>query len=464
MRHLMRHLLLSLCVLAGMVSCGGGSSAGGSGSAPASSAASSSGSEPINTAAAASVVRTLEVPAALAGAPFDSPKSLTVPPGFRIRLWARVDKARFMTLAPNGDVLVSVPDEGRIVLLRERSGDTPQAFDFATGLRKPQDMVFHTIGGTTYLYVAESNRITRSVYKSGDTATAARQVVVDNLPDSSLPELQGAYGHELKNIALDANDKLYVAIASNCNACVEDTEANPVRGAIYQYDADGSNGRLFARGLRNAEGLDILPTTGKLWVAVNNRDEIKVPFDEDVNGDGSNDVGQIVQAYVDDNPPEPFTEIKDGANYGWPFCNSLPNASMSNLAVAPDYDLNRNNSNFDCGSVTPVSKGIQAHSAPLGLSFLHNTSVPAAYRQGAAIALHGCWNCSHPSAGYKVIYFPFDGSGNPGQASDLVTGFVSDIPNWIVWGRPVDVIADSHGNILISDDMAGAIYQLYPGS
>jgi glucose/arabinose dehydrogenase len=31
-----------------------------------------------------------------------------------------------------------------------------------------------------------------------------------------------------------------------------------------------------------------------------------------------------------------------------------------------------------------------------------------------------------------------------------------------LWGRPVDAIADAKGNILISDDYANAIYQLYP--
>lgn len=429
------------------MACGGGG--GGSGLAH--------GEVPLSSM----VSQPLEVPAALAGeAP--SGKTLTVPAGFGIRVWAKLDGARFMALAPNGDVLVSIPGAGKIVLLRERANAVPQAFDFATGLRKPHDMVFRTIAGNTWLYVAESHRVSRMAYQSGQTAIGTLNTVVGNLPDSSTPGLAGAYGHELKNIAIGPDDALYVSIASSCNACAEDAAADPVRGAIYRYDADGGNVRLFARGLRNAEGLDFLPGSNTLWVAVNNRDEIKVPIDQDVNGDGQGDLGKVLQGYVDLNPPEPFTAVEDGANYGWPFCNGVPNAGMSDILLLPDFDLNRSGQVFDCSTARRASRGLPAHAAPLGFSFLQASAVPASVRNGAAIALHGCWNCSRLQAGYKVVFVPFDAAGNAGAETDLVTGFVVNADTREVWGRPVDVIADAKGNLLISDDFAGLVYQLYP--
>lgn len=323
-------------------------------------------------------------------------------------------------------------------------------------------MVFHRIGDITYLYVAESHRVTRSTYQGGETASGERSEVVAGLPDDSTPELQGSYGHQLKNIALSADHKLYVSIASTCNACIEDTVSDPVRGAIYQYNADGTGGRLFAQGIRNAEGLDFIPGANTLWIAVNHRDEVRVPFDTDVDGDGSNDRGKLLPEYVDDNPPEPFTAVRDGGNYGWPFCNPVPNASMSDMALTPDEEFNRDGNAVDCATIDRSSKGMQAHAAPLGFSFLHASSLPAAYRKGAAVAQHGCWNCTRLDAGYKVTYFPFDDAGNAGAEIDLVTGFVTDADARARWGRPVDAIADAKGNLLISDDYAGAIYQLYP--
>jgi glucose/arabinose dehydrogenase len=456
-----RALALTSGILLAVACSGGGGGGGGGGNATGSTASGGPAPAPAQVAGA-SVVQSLEVSAALSGGALSDANKLTVPPGFGIRLWANVRNARFMALAPNGDVLVSPPSTGRILLLRERSGDAPQEFEFASGLRNPHDMVFHRIGNTVYLYVAESHQVTRSVYTSGETASAERQVVVADLPDDSTPELQGRYGHQLKNIALSPDNKLYVSIASACNACAEDTVSDPLRGAIYQYNAEGGGRRLFARGIRNAEGLDFIPGTNTLWIAVNHRDEVRVPVDADVDGDGSRDLGKLVPSYVDENPPEPFTSVRDGGNYGWPFCNPVPNAAMSNLALQSDYDTNADGSSLNCATADRSAKGIRAHSAPLGFSFLHASAVPAAYRKGAVVALHGCWNCTSLRAGFKVVYFPFDDAGNAGAEVDLVTGFVTDPDARAVWGRPVDAIADAKGNLLISDDLAGAIYQLYP--
>lgn len=455
----LRHALWMAVALL-MAACSGGGSEPSQAGTVAQSDVPSPPPQPVAVPVAASVPSKLEVPSALASAPFDTDRSLVIPPGFGIRVWSRVSDARFMALAPNGDVLVSVPDEGRIVLLRERAGDVPQQFDFATGLRNPQDMVFHTINGVTWLYFSESNRVSRTVYEPGKTGIGNREVIVDNLPDAQSPEFDGSYSHELKNIAIGPDDKLYVSIGSSCNVCASDAQANPVRDAIYQYGADGKGGRLFARGLRYAEGLDFIPGTGALWVTVNSRDQLPVPFDADVDGDGMNDIGKVIASFVDHNPADFFTQVRDGGDYGWPYCDEVTNGGTA--ALAPDYDTNPRGEKFDCSTATRASKDIPAHSAPLGMSFLHNTAVPLAYRKGAVVAEHGCWNCTALIAGYKVSFFPFDDAGNAGSEMDLVTGFATDPAARKVWGRPVDVIADAKGGILISDDFAGAIYELYP--
>jgi glucose/arabinose dehydrogenase len=452
-------LLASCCAaLLLLASCGGGGGGGGD-------STSGGGSSGPSNVSAATVTQVLEVPSDLTSPPFDTPKTVRVPPGFKLKLWARVDNARFMALAPNGDVLVTNPGAGTITLLRETSSGSTEQFQFAAGMTFPHDMVFHQIGEVTYLYIAESNQVSRTIYQSGDTSLRDREVIVANLPDESTTELQGAYAHRLKNIALSSDNQLFVSIASSCNACAEDSVSDPVRGAIYQYNADGSNPRLYARGLRNAEGLDFIPGTQDLWITVANRDEMLYPFNNDFDGDGSDDYGKLIQSFVDFNPPELFTRVRPGANYGWPYCNALPNDSMSNLELVADVEFNPNGSVLDCSAVERPTKGMRAHSTALGLSFLHDTAVPAAYRRGAVTALHGCWNCSRFDAGYKVSYFPFDDAGNSGSEVELVTGFVANPDDKsTIWGRPVDVIADAKGRLLISDDLADAIYVLEPSS
>ena len=402
---------------------------------------------------AASVAATVQVPASMRTSPFHVTRSLTVPPNFSIAVYTRISKPRFLAVMPNGNLLVSQPSTGKILLVRPAAGGDPLISSFATGLRKPHDIVFHTIGATTYIYVGESHRISRYVYNPASLTAGARQDVVTGLPDASSPELNGSYGHELKNLALDANNALYVSIASTCNACTSDTQSNPVRGAIYKYNADGTGGRLFARGIRNAEGLAFGPGTNDLWVAVNNRDNIAYPFN-----DGSGNYGKVVPSYVDNHPPEEFTRVRDGGDYGWPFCN--PNhdsqSGYDNMPFDLDYQFNAAGT-VNCAAMDRITKGIQAHSAPLGLTFLHGTNFPSAYRSGAVIGLHGSWNRT-VKTGYKVIHFPWDDVSHlPGNQIDLVSGWLSGNSSW---GRPVDIAVDAQGGMFISDDQSGTIYRL----
>ncbi|MEH1848262.1 MAG: PQQ-dependent sugar dehydrogenase [Nostoc sp.] len=402
-----------------------------------------------------SVETKINVPNTMSYAPFNISRYLKVPPNFSISVYARIPKARFMAIAPNGNLLVSQPDTGKVLIVRSNGANDPIISDFVTGLRKPHDIVFHTINNTAYIYISESNQIDRFIYKSGDITAQNRQVVVSGLPDSSTPELRGAYGHELKNIALDANDKLYVSIASTCNACVADTVSNPRRGAIYQYNADGSNPRLFAQGLRNAEGLAFFPGTNDLWVVVNNRDNIAYPFN-----DASGNYGKVIPSYVDNHPPDEFTRVRDGGNYGWPFCNPNPD-TPNHLYYMPldrDYQFNRDG-HLDCNLIDKTIRGIEAHSAPLGLTFLQNTNFPSLYSNGVVVGLHGSWN-RQQRIGYKVAYFAWNSSQKlPGYQIDLVSGWV--VPGTQqFWGRPVDMVVDQQGNLLISDDYSGTIYKL----
>jgi glucose/arabinose dehydrogenase len=411
-----------------------------------------------SAAVAANTQVTVQVPASMTAAPFNVPRQLTVPTGFQIAVYARVTGARFMAVTPDGNLLVSRPGNGRIVLVRPNASGDPLVSDFATGLSRPHDLVFTTIGTTTYLYVSEKNRVARYTYTPGNLTGQGRQVIVSGLPDASLPELNGNYGHELKNIAISSAGKLYVSIASTCNACTSDDQANPVRASVYEYNLDGSGARLFARGLRNAEGLAFVPGTNTLWVVVNNRDNIAFPNHADWNGDGSDDFGKVMQSYVDNHPPDEFTRVRLGGNYGWPYCNPNPDGPNGLANMPFDRDVQHNASGqVNCGTMDVINRGIQAHSAPLGLLFLQNTNFPSAYTGSAVAALHGSWNRS-TNVGYKVVYFPWDAATqSPTSEADLVSGWATANASW---GRPVDIAVDAQGAMFISDDKAGAIYKL----
>jgi glucose/arabinose dehydrogenase len=195
----------------------------------------------------------------------------------------------------------------------------------------------------------------------------------------------------------------------------------------------------------------------------NNRDQIAYPRHGDITGDGQDDYGRVIPAYVDDHPMEPFVRVEQGKFYGWPFCNATQDTAAGNrdMPFEPDVETNADG-HVDCAAAERIDLGIQAHSAPLGLTFLQRTAVPARLRTGAAVALHGSWNRTRRT-GYKVVWFDWQGGGGgrPGTQRDLVTGWVS-ADGQDVWGRPVDVAADRDGSLLVSDDQSGTVYRLTP--
>lgn len=405
----------------------------------------------------------VSVPAALRQAPFDVPRQLTVPAGWSVSVYARVPGARFLGWVGGFDsLLVSQPSTGSVLLVRRKPDGTGLVTPWLTGLRRPHDIVVAKQLLTTWVYVAETHRVVRYPWKPGDLTARPGQVVVAGLPDASTPELGGAYGHELKNVAV-VGGALYVSIASTCNVCVSDTTATPRRAAIYRYPLAGGTGTLVATGLRNAEGLAAVPGTAALWAVVNNRDNIAYPKHGDITGDGKDDYGAVVPSYVDDHPVEPFVHVEQGRFYGWPFCNPTQDGGgMRDLPFDRDVQLNADG-HVDCATAERIDTGIPAHSAPLGLTFLVGTAAPAALRTGAVVALHGSWNRTRPT-GYKVVWFPWEpdaAGGRPGDQQDLVTGW-SDGNNRDVWGRPVDVAVDRDGSLLVTDDASGTIYRFTP--
>src|SRR5271157_5703366 len=98
--------------------------------------------------------------------PFDRERVLTVPVGATISVLARVRGARFLAVSPNGDILVSQPSTGKILLIRQSRPSEAGVYELISGLRLPHGMIFHRIGDALYLYISESNKISRFLYSN----------------------------------------------------------------------------------------------------------------------------------------------------------------------------------------------------------------------------------------------------------------------------------------------------------
>jgi len=109
-------------------------------------------------------------------------------------------------------------------------------------------------------------------------------------------------------------------------------------------------------------------------------------------------------------------------------------------AIVPDYALG-------------------SHVAALGLAFYTGDLFPARYRGGVFIGEHGSWN-RRPRSGYKVVFVPFVDAKPAGPPEDILTGFVA--ADGKARGRPVGVVIDHAGALLVADDVGNVVWRVTP--
>ena len=394
---------------------------------------------PTAEAPAGLVPVTVQVDPELAQPPFDEPRQAIVPAGWTLSVWARVPKARLAAWAPDGSLLVSVPNTGQVVRA-EPSRAGPRLSVPLDGLDQPHGLAF---SGNT-LYVAESDQI--DAYDYADGVATNRRTVAAGLPDARSPDLRGAYSHALKSVVVGPDSALYFSIGSTGNITADDRTASPPRATIMRIPSGGGPAAPFATGVRNGTGLAIGPD-GAVWTAVNNRDNVADPQTREVTPD-----------YVNDHPPEAIARLTPGRELGWPFCNpDLSAQGPANLPFVRDVQTNADGSKLDCAKLPPVEQSLGAHAAPLGMSFTENV-LPAPYAAGALVGVHGSWNRQPPRAP-EVAFFPWQ-NGHLGNQQTLVGGFQAE--DGTRWGRPVAAVTGPDGAVYITDDYSDAVYRLAP--
>jgi glucose/arabinose dehydrogenase len=367
---------------------------------------------------------------------------LTVPAGFHVTLFAdNLQFARFMALAPNGDVFLAEPvrSAGKITILRDADGDGVAEWreTFGTGLNRPFGLAFWK----NYLYVGNNDSVVRFAYERSQTKAQGEPERITKLPPSDaaldqdtatrlnipLNQTRG-YNHWTRNVIFNpAGTKMYVSVGSATNATPEDPSGGVSRAAIHEYNPDGTGHREFAGGLRNPVGLAFFPGTSTLWTAVNERDHLG-----------------------DDLVPDFITSVRAGGFYGWPYSYigkhvdptvTTPRPDLVATAIAPDVLL-------------------PSHAAALGLLFYTGSQFPADYRNSAFVALHGSINRSKLS-GYSVVRVPFRNGAPAGPPQDFLTGFIArDDDEKQAWGRPVGLLQLPDGSLLVSDDGGNRIWRI----
>ncbi len=368
----------------------------------------------------------------------------TPAPGTRVNAFATdLEHPRWLYVLPNGDVLVAetnapskpvqgirariarwvmkragagVPSPDRIALLRDADGDG--VAEFRSILLANLDSPFGMALVEDRLYVANTGAVVSVPYQPGQTHIDAPPTKLIDLPAGELNH------HWTKNLlASPDGSKLYVAVGSNSNVGENGMENEQGRAAIWEIDRASGAHRIHASGLRNPVGMDWEPASGELWTVVNERDEL-----------GSDLV------------PDYMTSVRPGGFYGWPYSyfgahvDARVEPARPDLvarAIVPDYALG-------------------PHTASLGLAFTAGNRLPAQFWNGAFVGQHGSWN-RKPHSGHNVVFVAFQDSRPHGLPVTVLDGFLDDGD---ARGRPVGVVVDRRGDLLVADDVGKTVWRV----
>lgn len=337
------------------------------------------------------------------------------PDGFVVSIFAsNVPHARWMAVAPNGDVFLAESDAGKVVALRPSADGTHavRVVTFAEAYHQPHGLAF----ANGALYIADVKAIWRLAYADGQLKSSGRRRhVADTTPE-------GGVGHFTRDIVFDAKGNLFLTIGARSNV----DEEPRTYASVQKVNADGTLS-TFASGLRNPVGIAFYPGTDDLYVTVNERD-----------GLGTN------------LPPDYLALVRQGDFFGWPYAYT---------GTHPDPDFGKKRPDLVAKSKTPDVL-FQPHSAPLGLVFYEGAQFPVEYKGDALVSLHGSWNAAEPT-GYKVVRVRFANGRPQNSYENFVTGFWDGKTSPArVWGRPVGLVVAKDGSLLIADDASGVLWRV----
>lgn len=316
---------------------------------------------------------------------------LDVAEGYELRVFTRdIINPRVMIFDKQGRMLVSEPSAGRVSVL-----DGGKRRTLLDNLQKPHGLALDD----KHFYVAETGQVLRFDYDPTSGAVSGR---------ISLLDLPAGGRHWTRSLGIGPDGALYISIGSSCNICVETDQR---RQKILRYDFAAQQLETFASGLRNAVYFAWQPDSGEMFATEMGRDWLG-----------------------DDLPPDELDVIKQGADYGFPYC-------YGDNTVDPQYKQPER-----CAQTQKPLFSFGAHEAPLGIDF---------YQGDIYVALHGSWNRSQP-VGYEVVRLS-NASGFQ-ERETVVSGWLN--ADHTSKGRPAGITTGPDGRLYISDDTSDVIYVL----
>jgi glucose/arabinose dehydrogenase len=306
---------------------------------------------------------------------------------------------------------------------KARVADEVKEFAPSIEFKIPNGVCFSRDG---FLFIAEQNRVlvfpaAEFFYEGADVA--AFQVVKQG---ELIPPEEESYNHTARTCRIGPDDKLYITLGQPFNVPAPeklDLYKKTGIGGIIRVSREGKDREVFAWGVRNSVGQDFNPKDKTLWFT-----------DNQVDGMG------------DDIPPGELNRAdKPGMQFGFPWYGGGKTRTNEYKDQTPPDGL------------TFPQVEMVAHAADLGMTFYSGRMFPQKYRGGIFSAQHGSWNRTVP-VGARVMFTSLKEDGTADKTEPFAEGWLTE--NGEYMGRPVDVAQLPDGSILVSDDLAGALYRI----
>ena len=356
-------------------------------------------------------------------------EGITLPDGFKIELYAVVPDARHMAVGPQGVVVFVGTRKDKVWSVTDRNKDrvADEVKDFAPSLTFtiPNGVCFSPDG---FLYIAEQNRVllfpaAEFFYESPDVA-AFELVKKGEL----VPASEESFNHTARVCDIGPDGKIYISLGQPFNVAPEEKLALNTEwgvGGMIRLNTDGTGREVYTYGIRNSVGHDFHPETGDLWFT-----------DNHVDGMG------------DDIPPGELNhQTAAGQHFGHPWFGGGTVRTTEYAGQDVPVEV-----------VHPAVETV-AHAADLGMTFYTGNMFPDRYKNAIFSAQHGSWNRTTP-VGARVMVTFIDDEGNA-TMEPFAEGWIDENEEYL--GRPVAVAQLRDGSILVSDDLAGAIYRISYG-
>jgi glucose/arabinose dehydrogenase len=388
---------------------------------------------------------------------------LTLPNGFKALLVAEnLGNGRHIAVNDNGDIYISLSrykDGNGIAALRDTNGDSKA--DIIRYFGKFRGTGIKIYNG--YLYFSSDTAVIRYKLIPGDLLPWPKHEII---AQGFIPTRQ----HEAKPFTFDNNGFIYVNVGAPSNACQNPDRQPGVAGqdpcpllerfgGIWRFKADALNqlqvrdGYRYATGLRNAVALHWNHSTNYLYLLQHGRDQLS-QFWPDLYSveDGAN------------LPSEEFFQVKDGSDFGWPYC--YYDHYQNKKLLAPEYGGDAKKQGICADKDQPIM-AFPAHIGPNDLLFYNKKQFPEHYRNGAFIAFHGSWNRAPlPQSGYLVAFVPFNGekpSGNWEIFADGFAGTKTIKSPGDAKHRPCGLAQGPDGSLYVVDSRQGNVWKIVYG-